>query len=340
MGVLEALIPVTDWTCEYNVQVADVRVDAKLTVWIAGHRHEFAVETKKRLDAPHVGPIAHRARLLANRDIRTVVCAARIPGARGHELREAGIGYIDFGGNAYLVGSGLHIFIDGRPPVVEEARGGLRGTEARLLGVFLRDHDAGEIIQQELANRAGIALGAVGRARKRLEELHILTRMGRRRWRVTDEEKGLRLFADGWGALIRPKLNPVRYRATHGKDGPGVDDIWRVLKPADGRVHCLAGGEWAAAVLTDDLVTKHATCHVAPEHRQNVVREFRFVRDPNGPITILDRYGTGDGFAFRWDDGRELAHPLIVWAECLTVVDERVESVAEKVLRIHREQTP
>ena len=133
MDVLEALVPVTDWTCEYNVQVANVRVDAKLTVCIAGHLHEFAVETKKRLDAPHVGPIAHRARLLANKDIRTVVCAARIPGARGHELREAGIGYIDCGGNAYLAGGGLHIFIDGRPPVVEEAKGGLRGTEARLL---------------------------------------------------------------------------------------------------------------------------------------------------------------------------------------------------------------
>ena len=333
---LEGLVPVTSWGCEYNAQMAEARVDAVLTIWIDGQQHEFAVEAKRRLAGPNVGPIIQRARVLANEGIQTLICADRIPPARGLELRQAGVGYIDLGGNAHLVGHGLHVLIDGRPPTAEKARGGLRGTEARLLGVFLRDQDAGDAIQQDLAGRAGIALGAVGRARKRLEELHVLTRMGNKRWRVTDHEKGVKLFADGWGALIRPKLNPVQYRATHGRDGPDTADLWRVLKPKDGRVHCLVGGEWAAAALTDDLVTKHATLHITPQERKNVVRELGLVRDPEGPITILDRYGKGDGFEFQWDDGRELAHPLVVWAECLTVVDERVASVAEKVRIIYQ----
>jgi hypothetical protein len=338
LAALERTVPLDKWKCTLLARIAGPMIDARVELWLDGQRHDFVAEVRRGIRAAHVGPLAHRGHGLAQAGENFIVCADRIPDVRGQELREAGVGYLDFGGNAFLRGPGLCVLVAGRPPVVEKAQGALKGTVVRLLGVFLRDPDAGEIIQKELAARAGIALGAVGRARERLEQVHVLTRVDNKRWRVTDREAGLRHFADGWAAVVRPKLHPTQYRRL-GAERRG-QEIERVLKKQRGDLGCLVGGERAAAMLTQGLRTAHATLHVRQAGRQVLARTLKLASDPVGTITLLDRYGEGDDFGLPRKLTPALAHPLLVWAECLTVPDERVAQVAAQLHERYLEVAP
>lgn len=304
------------------------RPDFLLKLRVDGREVLYVVEAKRVLQAPHLGPLTHMARELERCHERLLVCAERVPDRLGEELQAHGIAYIDRGGNACLRAPGLFVLITGRPPVKE--RGGrqdLRGTEVRLLGVFLTYPQAGQAVQTELALRAGIALGAVGRGREKLVRLGILDRTDERRWRVRDRAEGLRRFGEGWGAVVRYKLNPRAHRMLEVK---GQGDLRKRLA-ARPKLGCLLGGELAAAHLTHHLQTEHATLHVPADRREEVARALTLVPDDRGPVTLLDRYGRGDEHRTPALPGVPLAHPLLVWAECLTVTDERVAQTAARL---------
>jgi hypothetical protein len=253
----------------------------------------------------------------------------RIPDALGEELRRNEVAYCDLGGNAYLRGPGLFVLVAGRRAVV--GRRGRRhptGTEVRLLGVFLRDRDAGELVQEELATRAGIALGAVGRGREALAGRGLLERTGERRWRVADRAEGLRLFAEGWAAVVRHKLRPRTYRMLVRETKGELEER---LRAADPELDVLLGGERAAGHLTGLLRTEHATLHVPPGGQRAVAGALTLVPDPQGPVVLLERYGRGDAWGAKGLPGVPLAHPLLIWAECLTVADERVIETAKRL---------
>jgi len=315
-------------------------VDGRLTLRLDGHKLDYAVETKRKMRKDHVGPLIHRARELEARGELLLLCADRVPDELGALLREHEVAYLDLGGNAYLHAQGLYVLITGRPAVaVERDRRNLTGTEARLLGVFLRDLDAGEVVQKELAQRAGIAFGAVGPGREKLVRLHILEQTGKRRWRMADRVEGLRRFADGWVAVVRHKLRPRRYRMLRPEGAGELEERMARLDPTLG---CLLGGERAAGHLTRYLRTDHATLHVVPGEMRATAEALLLVPDEEGPVMLLDRYGCGDAYRAPDLPAVLLVNPLLVWAECQTVPDERVALAArhlyeERLLEIGRE---
>jgi len=337
MEALQRTAPIERWKCRWPARNKATRVDARVELRLDGQRLELAVEAKRGLRATHVGPLTHLAHRVAEDGRNLVVCTDRVPEALGEDLRRAGIGYVDLGGNAFLRGPGAFLLITGRPAVAAKTQGALTGTEVRLLGVLLRDADAGEAVQKDLAARAGIALGAVGRARERLEQAHILTRMAKRTWRVTDREAGLRRFAEGWATVVRHKLRPTRHRRLErGRRGK---DLGRVLQKHLDDLGCLLGGERAAALLTEDLHTDHATLHTSPANRKHVAKALELVPDEEGPITLIDRYGQGDQLALPVTRV-PMVHPLLVWAECTTVPDERVARIAARLYERFLEAAP
>lgn len=324
---LKALVPIDLGKPAKQRARRDLLNDQELELVLDGQRGRFAVETLATLRLPQVAPLAHHARQLAKRGEHLLVCAPRIPDPIGQELRANGIAYMDLGGNAWLHARGLYVLCTGRPPVARRiGRQNLRGTDVRLLGVFLAKAQAGEARQTELAQQAGIALGAVGAARDRLTELGILEQLDTRHWHVRDRKEGLRRFAEGWTTVVRHKLGPRTYRRLGGK---GPDDLERRLKKLGPELECLLGGELAAARLTGHLTTERATLHVPRDHRAELVEALTLVPDEHGPVTLLDRYGLVDAHPLPAPRGAALAHPLLAWAECLAVPDERVAQTAE-----------
>ena len=304
----------------------DPAADLALRVRRDGVEVEYAAKVQRHLRDAHVGPLAHRARGLEQRGQRLLVLADRIPDRLGAVLRRHGIAYLDRGGNAHLDAPGLYVLIEGRRPA---PRGrtvrALRGTDVRLLGLFLADPTAGTAVQTDLAERAGIALGAVGDARTRLERLGLLERAGKRDWRVLDRAEALRRFGEGWATLVRHKLDPRTYRMLRLA---GRGSIERRIQEARPQLACLLGGERAAAHLTRHLETDHVTLHVPPGRRKEAMEALGLVPDAGGTCILMDRYGAWDEQPARDPGDVPLAHPLLVWAECLTVPDERVAQAA------------
>lgn len=302
---------------------------AAVEVGLAGEPVRYAIEVRKTLAGPLVGPLVNLARQWKEAGTPMLLCTDRVTDKLGEELREEGVAYLDRGGNAHLPGPLLNILILGRQPAkIHRRRQNVKGTEARLLGVFLREPAAGEATQKELAGQAGIALGAVGAAREKLVDLGILDRRGERQWRLRDRELGLQRFAEGWAAVIRHKLEPKTFRMLR-PEGRGT--LLEQLAAMDPEHGCLLGGELAAAGLTRFLDTEHATLHVPAGKRAAVATDLLLVPDANGNMTMLDRYGTGDQFEPRPRGGAAWIHPLWIWAECLTVPDDRVAQVARMV---------
>ena len=72
-----------------------------------------------------------------------------------------------------------------------------------------------------------------------------------------------------------------------------------------------------------------ATLHVPRDHRAKLVEALTLVPDEQSPVTLLDRYGLADAHPLPAPRGPALAHPLLIWAECLAVHDERVVQTDE-----------
>ena len=330
-GCVQALreqVPVELRVYGFEIAGTDPRArqDARAELKIEGRACNYVVEVKHALREQHVGPILHRALQLEELGERLLVCTTRVPRDVGQTFRENNIAYLDLGGNAFLRDEGVYIHVVGRRNIaITRGPKDLTGTDIRLLGVFLRDEDAGEVTLTELAERAGVAIGAVGKGRERLVELRVLERAAKKQWRVVNREEGLRRFAEGWATKVRHKLKPRGFRMLNAK---GKGDLEQRAKKKMPGLGCLLGGERAAAHMVRFLKTDHATLHVVPGTAQQVAGALLLAPDENGPIVILDRYGRGDEQVQPRRPAFPLAHPLLVWAECMVVPDERVAQVA------------
>ncbi len=323
VGALQELLPVQWKLVAAKRAHADQRPSMELR--LDGQRVRYFLEARPGLRGEQLGPLVHAAREIEESGGHLLVCGGHVAEKLGRKLREHGVAYMDLAGNAFLRAPGLYVLATGRArrrPV--RRRPNLTGTEVRLLGVFLRDLDAGQVVQQELATRAGIALGAVGRGREKLEVLGILERTGKRQWHVRDRAEGLRAFAEGWGAVVRHKLRPRLYRML---DLKGAGNLEQRLKKARRQVDCLLGGERAAGLVTRVLRTDYATLHVPRGHMAAAAKALGLVPDDDGKVTLLERYGQGDEYEMKGVP--PLVHPLLIWAECMTVTDERVAQAAK-----------
>jgi Transcriptional regulator, AbiEi antitoxin, Type IV TA system len=91
------------------------------------------------------------------------------------------------------------------------------------------------------------------------------------------------------------------------------------------------GGERAAGHLTGGLRTEHATLHIPAGTQLAIAKALKLAPDADGPMTLLERFGKGDEYRFPDLPGVPLMHPILVWAECLMVPDERVTQVARQL---------
>jgi len=311
------------------LEVQGARGDAQLEIEIDGRLHRFVVQAHRGLHERNLGPLLHQSRELAEDGERLLVCTPRVPRKLGELLREHGVAYLDLGGNAYLCGDGLYVQIEGRAPLPKRiGRGKLTGTDYRLLGVYLMEEQAGDWTQAQLAKRAGIAIGAVGKGRLALAEQGLLGLMAPKRWGVADRAKGLQQFANGWAMNIRHKLRPQGFRLLNEKRHGDLETRLRKQGPG---LKCLLGGERAAGMITQFLRTEYTTLHAQAGKLRDTAKALGLVPDDQGPITLLERYGIEDEWRLGTDNELAMVHPLLVWAECLNVPDERVAQTAKRL---------
>ena len=256
----------------------------------------------------------------------------KLPTQTAKRLLGAGQAYLDGAGNALFVGPNLYVQTVGRrqPQPTDRTHTRINATgnpaEIRATFTFLCQPGLLNRPQREIAEAAGIALGAVGYVIKDLAERGLIfeqTITAHQR-QIRDYPRMVKEWAFNYTRKLRPKLNPQRFRSG--------DDAWwgdaDIVK---------AGGAWGGEVAADQythyLHPTKATIYVDPQPnaRAKIVQSYRLRPDPAGDIEVIDRFWTFPNDAVK-DTPQYLVPWPLVYADLVATLDPRNLETAELLI--------
>ena len=274
-----------------------------------------------------------RARHLGDRGETPLILSRHVTPQIGNTLHRHGLQFADTAGNAHLRGEGLQIWITGKaaPRQLGELRGPFTVSGLKLIFVLLKQPELVRTTQRDLASRAGIALGSVGRILKGLFQRGYLIRTGSKELRVARQEDLLALWDTGYTETLRPRLHAGEFSF-----GPERDmEKWFVehgdvaLRTA---VH--VGGEIGTALLTQAIRPTRLTLHAHDRDIEALRKELSLYPDPHGSVSIVRQFGNL-GSGQETNSGLMLADPLLLRAELLANPHERLQEARDMLLRMH-----
>ncbi|HKI51474.1 MAG TPA: type IV toxin-antitoxin system AbiEi family antitoxin [Geothermobacteraceae bacterium] len=234
----------------------------------------------------------------------------------GGRLRESGIDFVDSAGNAHLVNPPLYLEISGRKRHHRPPRSGrlFQSTGLKLLYLLLCQPQSTRWTYRDLAQNAGIALGAVGTI---LQELINLGHLD------LDTPSGKQLLAlnelltrwqIGYGEKLRPKLYLKRCRLGNSSS---LEDLCQLICRNNLGDKVLIGGELGARLLLQLPPGETTTLHLTGGPLRTML-QLHLIPDEQGPITLLSQFGNTNRWQGWQPEGCNLADPLLLHAEMLT----------------------
>lgn len=262
-----------------------------------------------------------------------------VSGKNAEELRRHGLNYLDRLGNAWIMGQGLHISVQGMTPTREKrtARTLKPRTGVRLVFLFLKYPAAVAWTYRRIAKEAGVSLGSVGQTVELLRQQDFLQAGADGTLRLGKVEE-LRRQWEGWySERLRPTLDRGRFRITGARS---LEQLGEEVKNAGPSRGILVGGELAAARLTGYLRPGSVALHINKGDTDAVARLLRLVPDKEGPVQLLEWIGAADRYEAGDAEAWPLADPLLVRAELLTQSDERLRETARLIEERFLKRTP
>ena len=245
-------------------------------------------------------------------------------------LRSADVHFMDTDGNVFLAGDGIHVLVTGRRISRAATKTGCASTGRafhpsglRLLFHLLADPalNSGkpgaalvDKTYREISAVTGMSHSTVGwiMADLILQKFVIPASPGHRM--LADRFRILERWVQGYLGRLRPGLVVERYR-------PARADWWQSAELSDG----LWSGEAAAALLTQSLKPQTATVFGGrPSH--DFVLKHLLQKDTEGTVEFLKPFWrTAQAPA----NGEHCVHPLLVYADLLSIDDDRTREVAQ-----------
>ncbi|MAY40624.1 type IV toxin-antitoxin system AbiEi family antitoxin [Spongiibacter sp.] len=254
-----------------------------------------------------------------------VLIADYINPKMAEKLKAADIQFLDTAGNAYLNKYPLYICITGKrlkdKTAPEKPKGrAFQPTGMKVVYEFLVDKNLANAPYREIADRANVALGAVGWVIRDLAEQGFLVERQNER-RLTNYDELLEKWAENYPQRLRKKL----LLGTFTTDEP---DWWKKIDPRD--YNAAWGGEIAAAKYTNYLTPKDATIYIPKEKRNLFLKDARLRRaqeleKPHFTIELLEPLGE------HFENQAGLAHPILVYADLLATANTRNIETAQKL---------
>lgn len=259
-----------------------------------------------------------------------LLVAAHIRDKTADLLRSANVHFVDTDGNAFLAGDGIHVLVTGRRNRCAAAKtdgassgrafhpGGLRLLFHLLTDAALDSGTPGAALvdktYREISAATGIAHSTVGWVMADLIQQKLVIQVSPGHRMLADRFRILERWVQGYIGRLRPGLVVERYR-------PARADWWLGAELADG----LWSGETAAALLTQSLKPQTATVFSnSPSH--DFVLKHLLQKDPKGTVEFLKPFWrTPQAQA----GGDPCVHPLLVYADLLSIDDDRTREVAQ-----------
>lgn len=307
--------------------------DAELTLQVANRKYEFLVEIKRGILSAAVLPALENLLNQVGPERSLLVVASQIGPSVAKLLRDRNIAFMDAAGNAFIAGSGLHVWISGKRTEVKQAVTGLhRQNAVKVIFALLTDpcldKDSGEALLNSpvrvLAKAANVAMGSVGNVLVNLRSMGFLLEDDEGR-RLVERERLIELWATDYLARLRHRLIHHRYRMASPRE-------WENLPPLP--QDAWWGGQVAGARLTRHLRPEKITIYARTLPDEWVVRA-KLQPDPEGNVEVLTPFW-GDNMTALWKHGpliqpSKCVHPLLVYADLLANGEERSSETAKRI---------
>ena len=301
------------------------RSDATLTLTHGGQHARYAVEMHEQVGAT---TLPHRLQALkaqATRDrVQPCLLARYINPNIAARLRQEAVAYADVAGNLYFCTPFFYALREGAkalPRPEPEARIFHTPAGLRLLGLLLVKPEAANWPYRELARAAAVAVGTVHDLLGQLREEGHLQRTGQDQREVGQPKDMLDRWLLGYRQRLRPKLLRGRYRTG------ALDNLADRLNMTN--QGALLGGELAAAQITGLLNPQRAAIHVPVDlDLPELAKRLRLLPDAQGNVDVLTLPGLPAHWTRPGAHTPPLAAPMLIYAELLTVDDDRLREIA------------
>ena len=299
-----------------------VRSDAIINVRDGNKRWRFYIEVRPQLTSHTLGPAIAAISEIKKERRSVALVASHVNPSQADKLRKLGVEFFDTTGNAFLQQKGLHVFITGRKPHKSKSFGrparAFNPTGSRLVFALLCLPGLENKSYRELANAAGISLGAVNWIMNDLKSLGHLSDLGRQGRRISNRKELLKRWISAYPEQLRPKLVMGRYRTER------AHDWWQKAElPSD----AYWGGEVAARLLTKYLKPETVTIY-ADSSLPRLQAQYGLRRDSNGVIELLRKFWKFE----QWEKkGLHTTPPLLTYADLLMTADDRNLETAELI---------
>lgn len=302
-------------------------VDAIVILRDENKRWRFYIEVKPQLTTHTLGSAIATVSQIKKEHHAAALVARYVNPSQADRLRELGIEFFDTAGNASFRQKGLNVFISGRKPQLSKSLGrsarAFNQTGSRLIFALLCHPGLENESYRQMANAAGISLGAVNWIMNDLRSLHSLSDLGTGRRRVLNRKDLLKRWVSAYSEQLRPKLIRGRYR------GEPIRDWWQKAQlPSD----AFWGGEVAAQLLTKYLRPQTVTIY-SESNLPRLKAQYGLRRDSNGDTELLERFWKFE----QWDnkDLLKTVPALLVYADLLSTSVDRNLETAEIIYEQH-----
>jgi hypothetical protein len=313
----------------------DRGVDAWLRLCSPLDRVEYACEIKQKISQSLLGYVINQLHQLREKtSLRPLLISDYLTSNVSDRLMQEGFEFIDIAGNMYLNSPAAYILIRGKRPLdsPKAAKSVLTATSLKLIYALLNDprildenDRALDKNYRELAQIAGISLGAVSSAIQHLYESGYLQRKRGGGYQLDDYSKLCSIWELGYMEKLRPKLFAGTFTMTGYADFTKISEKLKVKAEKEGY---LIGGELGAAIATRYLRPQRATLHISGNIRE-LIMALHLKPEVGGEITLLNQFGTWNPW---WERDKTLASPLLLHAELLVEHDDRLREAATLLL--------
>jgi len=315
-----------------QVQIDNTWVDALIKLGEA--KAVLAAEIKKWAQQANLGALIHQVKNLPEPG---VLIADYINPKMAEKLRQENIQFIDTVGNAYLNVPPVYVYVRGNrqeadkiAPANMEVKRAFEPTGLKVIFTFLCQPELVNAPYREIADKAGVAVGTVGWVLNGLKAINLIRDKGKNKTRrIVNYQKLL----DRWVEVYPEKLRPKQLLGEFLADEP---NWWKNV--ATQTYGAYWGGEIAAAKYTDYLKPQVATVYLDETALTAFLLDMRLrkrVERNDNNANIVTIYKTFWKDEPNMDLRKELADPILVYADLIATGDTRNIEVARRIYDEH-----
>lgn len=254
--------------------------------------------------------------LQALREQQPLLVADYVPETLAHQLQQHQLNYLDTLGNGFIHAAPFFYEISGRrkksPKMLPNRSQQTVGT--KIIYQLLQDAQLCNQPYRAIAQRAQVALGAVGPVIKELLDKNLLTNDIDGQRHLMNLTALRQQWEGGYIGRLRPKLQIERCKLSAPWNIDSLPHLIREQKLAD---QVLIGGELAAAFYCENVQAQSATLHMDAKLALKQMLQLRLLPCVDGPVTIIQQFAVNNAFAQRSPEGLQLADPRLVRCELL-----------------------